>query len=83
MVAWEAGLVGVAALMTGAAITCVVGWLIRTATSDVPQQGLTLPWLPFFSIVAICAALVVCAALTGGWRLDEKFQGVSVVIGGQ
>ena len=58
MALWEAGLVGAAALLVGGAITGLVGWTIRSATSaDVPDQAFTLPWVPLSAIVATCAAL--------------------------
>ncbi len=47
MALWEAGLVGAAALLVGGAVSAVVGWTIRSATSaDVANQGFTLPWVP-------------------------------------
>ena len=69
MALWEAGLVGAAALLVGGAVTGVVGWTIRTATSsDVADQAFTLPWLPLGAIVATCAGLTLVAALAGSRR---------------
>jgi putative ABC transport system permease protein len=69
MALWEAGLVGAAALLVGGVVTAVVGWTIRAATSaDVPNQPLTLPWLPLASIVATCVGLTLVAAYVGSRR---------------
>ena len=69
MALWEAGLVGAAALLVGAAVTGLVGWTIRTSTSaDVGEQPFTLPLLPLAAIVATCAALTLVAALVGSLR---------------
>ena len=69
MALWEAGLVGAAALLVGAAVTGLVGWTIRTSTSaDVGEQPFTLPFLPLAAIVATCAALTLVAALVGSRR---------------
>jgi len=69
MALWEAGLVGAAALLVGGAVTAVVGWTVRSATSaDVPNQPFTLPWLPLAAIVATCAGLTFVAALVGSRR---------------
>jgi putative ABC transport system permease protein len=69
MALWEAGLVGAAALLVGGAVTALVGWTIRSATSaDVEVQPFTLPWLPLAAIVATCAALTLVAALVGSRR---------------
>ena len=66
MALWEAGLVGAAALLVGGAVTAVVGWTVRSATSaDVSGQAFTLPWLPLTAIVATCAGLTLVAALVG------------------
>ncbi len=47
MALWEAGLVGGAALLVGGAVTALVGWTVRAATSaDVGDQPFTVPWLP-------------------------------------
>jgi putative ABC transport system permease protein len=70
MALWEAGLVGAAALLVGGAITGVVGWTIRSATSaDVAHQAFTVPWLPLGAIVATCAGLTLVAALAGSRRV--------------
>jgi len=69
MALWEAGLVGAAALLVGGAVTAVVGWTVRSATSaDVSGQAFTLPWLPLTAIVATCAGLTLVAALVGSRR---------------
>jgi putative ABC transport system permease protein len=69
MALWEAGLVGTAALLVGGAVTAVVGWTVRAATSaDVADQPLTLPWLPLAAITATCVALTLVAALVGSHR---------------
>jgi len=69
---WEAGLVGVAALAVGGAVTGLVGWLIRYATTrDVADVAMTVPWLPLGAIVAVCLGLTLVAALVGSasfWR---------------
>jgi putative ABC transport system permease protein len=63
---WEAGLVGVAALLVGGAINGFVGWLIRYAiTRDVAGLTLTVPWLSLGAIVVVCAGLALVAALVG------------------
>ena len=69
MALWEAGLVGAAALLVGGAITAVVGWTVRSATSaDVSGLGFTLPWVPLSAIVTTCAGLTLVAALVGSRR---------------
>lgn len=66
MALWEAGLIGTAALLVGAAVTVMVGWTIRSATTaDVAAQPFTIPWLPLAAIVATCAVLTLMAALAG------------------
>lgn len=73
MALWEAGLVGAAALLVGAAVTAFLGWLIRRATTaDVTDVGLTMPWLPLTAIAIICALLVVLGALTGGRAMTTR-----------
>jgi putative ABC transport system permease protein len=69
MALWEAGLVGAAGLLAGTAVTVLVGWTIRVATSaDVPDQPFMLPWVPLGAIGATCAALTMLAALVGSRR---------------
>ena len=69
MALWEAGLVGAAALLVGGAVTALVGWTVRAATSaDVGHQPFTLPWLPLGAIGATCVGLVLVAALVGSRR---------------
>ncbi|MDZ5620996.1 FtsX-like permease family protein [Nocardioides sp. HM23] len=66
MALWEAGLVGVAALLVGGLVTGFVGWLVRrVTTADVADVGMTLPWLPLAAVAATCAGLVVVGALAG------------------
>jgi len=73
MALWEAGIVGAAGLAVGGAVTAVVGWTIRTATSaDVAHQPFTLPWLPLVAIAATCAALTLLAALVGARRVSVE-----------
>jgi len=72
MAVWEAGSVGAAALLVGGAVVAFVGGLIRYATTrDVPDVGLTVPWLPLTAIAVTCAGLAVVAALTGA-RISAK-----------
>ena len=76
MALWEAGLVGAAALLVGAAITALVGWTIRSATAaDVVEQPFTMPWLPLAAIVVTCAALTIVAAWAG-WRRADHLAGL-------
>jgi putative ABC transport system permease protein len=66
MAIWEAGSVGAAALLVGGLITGFVGGLVRLATTrDVPDVGLTIPWLPLLAIGATCIGLAVLAAFVG------------------
>ncbi|MGL5909974.1 MAG: FtsX-like permease family protein, partial [Phycicoccus sp.] len=66
MALWEAGLIGAAALLAGAATTGLTGWLVREATTrDVPGHPLTLPWLPLTGIAMTCTCLALVAALVG------------------
>ncbi|MGL5859865.1 MAG: FtsX-like permease family protein, partial [Phycicoccus sp.] len=66
MALWEAGLVGAAALLAGAATTGLTGWLVREATTrDVPGHPLTIPWLPLTGIAMTCTCLALVAALVG------------------
>jgi putative ABC transport system permease protein len=68
MALWEAGLVGTAALLAGGAVTVLVGWTIRSATSaHVAQLPFTLPFLPLGAIVVTCAGLTAIAAVAGSW----------------
>jgi len=70
MALWEAGLVGGAGLVVGGAVTAVVGWTVRAATSaDVGDQPFTLPWLPLTAITATCVGLTLVAALVGSRRV--------------
>ena len=63
---WEAGLVGVAALLGGAAVTAYVGWLVRGAiVRHVPGSAMTLPWLPLVAVLAVCLGLTLVAAAVG------------------
>jgi putative ABC transport system permease protein len=63
---WEAGLVGVAALLTGAAVTAYVGWLVRAAiVRQVPGAALSVPWLPLAAVLAVCLGLTLVAAAVG------------------
>jgi putative ABC transport system permease protein len=63
---WEAGLVGVAALLSGAAVTAYVGWLVRAAVvRQVPGTDMTLPWLPLVAVLAVCLGLTLVAAAVG------------------
>ena len=69
MALWEAGLVGGAALLVGGAVTALVGWTVRAATTaDVGDQPFTVPWLPLTGIVATCVGLTMVAALVGSRR---------------
>ena len=44
MALWEAGLVGAAGLVVGGAVTALVGWTVRAATSgDVGDMPFTIP----------------------------------------
>jgi putative ABC transport system permease protein len=66
---WEAGLVGVAALIAGAAVTAYVGWLVRSAiVRQVPGAGLTVPWLPLAAVLVVCLGLTLVAAAAGARR---------------
>jgi putative ABC transport system permease protein len=66
---WEAGLVGVAALLTGAAVTAYVGWLVRSAiVRQVPGAELNVPWLPLVAVLAVCLGLTLVAAAVGARR---------------
>jgi putative ABC transport system permease protein len=66
---WEAGLVGVAALLTGAAVTAYVGWLVRSAiVRQVPGAALHVPWLPLAAVLAVCLGLALVAAAVGARR---------------
>jgi len=66
MAVWEAGLVGAAALATGAVATGFVGWMVRHAiASDVAGAPLTIPWFPLAGVVVTCTGLVLVAALVG------------------
>ena len=68
MALWEAGLVGAAALLVGGAVTVLVGWTIRSATSaHVAEVPFTLPWLPLGAIIVTCAGLTALAAMAGSW----------------
>ena len=68
MALWEAGLVGASALLVGGAVTVLVGWTIRSATSaHVAELPFTLPWLPLGAIVVTCAGLTALAAVAGSW----------------
>lgn len=63
---WEAGLVGVAALLTGAAVTAYTGWLVRSSiVRQAPDAAMTLPWLPLFAVLAVCLGLTLVAAAVG------------------
>ncbi len=65
-VAWEAGLVGGAALVAGGGITLLVGWIIRQAIArDVADAALTVPWAELAGVVGACAVLVLAAAAAG------------------
>jgi len=76
MALWEAGLVGGAALLVGGAVTAVVGWTVRSATSaDVADQAFTLPWLPLAAITGTCVALTLVAALVGSRRAVRPARG--------
>ncbi len=77
MALWEAGLVGGAGLVVGFAVTAVVGWTIRSATSaDVAHQGFTLPWLPLTAVGATCVGLTLVAALVGSRRTASPGTGL-------
>jgi putative ABC transport system permease protein len=66
---WEAGLVGVAALIAGGAITACVGWLVRSAiVRQVPGAVMTVPWLPLSAVLAVCLGLTLVAAAVGTRR---------------
>lgn len=70
MAVWEAGLVGAAALLTGGAVTAVVGAVTAHAiTHDVAGVSLTVPWLPLLAVTALCVGLALLAALVGSARL--------------
>jgi putative ABC transport system permease protein len=63
---WEAGLVGVAALIVGGAVTAYVGWLVRSAiVRQVPDAALTVPWLPLTAVLTVCLGLTLVAAAVG------------------
>jgi putative ABC transport system permease protein len=63
---WEAGLVGVAALLLGGAVTAYVGWLVRGSIArQVPDAPLTLPWLPLAAVLVTCLGLTLVAAAAG------------------
>jgi putative ABC transport system permease protein len=66
---WEAGLVGVAALIAGGAVTAYVGWLVRSAiVRQVPGAVMTVPWLPLSAVLAVCLGLTLVAAAVGTRR---------------
>jgi putative ABC transport system permease protein len=69
MALWEAGLVGAAALLAGAAVTGYVGWLVRSAiVRDVGPVPMTVPWAPLLTVLAVCLGLALLAAMVGSGR---------------
>ena len=69
MALWEAGLVGVAALLAGAAVTGYVGWLVASAIErDLGAVPMTVPWLPLLGVLLVCLGLALLAALVGSRR---------------
>ncbi len=69
MALWEAGLVGVAAVLVGAAVTGYVGWLVRSAiVRDLGPVPMTVPWLPLLTVLAVCLGLALLAAGVGSRR---------------
>jgi putative ABC transport system permease protein len=69
MALWEAGLVGVAALLTGAVVTGFVGWLVSSAIRrDLGAVPITVPWLPLLGVLTMCLALALLAAFVGSRR---------------
>ena len=69
MALWEAGLVGVTAVLVGAAVTGYVGWLVRSAiVRDLGPVPMTVPWLPLLTVLAVCLGLALLAAVVGSRR---------------
>ncbi len=69
MALWEAGLVGVAALLAGAVVTGYVGWLVSSAIErDLGAVPMTVPWLPLLGVLLVCLGLALLAALVGSRR---------------
>jgi putative ABC transport system permease protein len=69
MALWEAGLVGVAALLAGAVVTGYVGWLVSSAIRrDLGAVPMTVPWLPLLAVLLVCLGLALLAALVGSRR---------------
>ena len=69
MALWEAGLVGVAALLAGAVVTGYVGWLVASAIErDLGAVPMTVPWLPLLGVLLVCLGLALLAALVGSRR---------------
>jgi len=73
--------VGVAALLSGAAVTAYVGWLVRGAVvRQVPGTDLTVPWLPLAAVLAVCLGLTLTAAAVGArGRSGVTFDGPAVL----
>ena len=66
---WEAGLVGVAALLAGTVVTGYVGWLLWSAiTRDLGAVQMTVPWLPLLGVLLVCLGLALLAAVLGSRR---------------
>jgi len=62
---WQAALTTGAGLVMGGATTLFIGWLLRQAIArDLTDHpvAMTIPWLPFAAIAAICVGLALLAA---------------------
>ncbi|MFS3127391.1 FtsX-like permease family protein [Nocardioides sp. Bht2] len=71
LVVLEALIVSGAALLLGALITGVTGWLLRAPmTEGLDEVALTVPWGAFAGIAGVCAGVAVVAAVAGSGRLD-------------
>lgn len=72
LVVLEALIVAGAALLLGALITGVTGWLLRAPmTAGLDEVALTVPWAAFAAIGATCTGVAVVAALAGSGRLRD------------
>jgi len=69
MALWESGLVGVSAVLVGAAVTGYIGWLVRSAiVRDLGPVPMTVPWLLLLTVLGVCLGLAMLAALVGSRR---------------
>jgi putative ABC transport system permease protein len=63
---WEAGLVGVAALLVGCVVVGWTGWLVRAAIDrDLPGAPMTIPWPALTGVLGLCLVLTLVAAAVG------------------